>query len=118
MDPAALAATLTASLACQPLLAVLRPRDPQPALAEVALPLAAGTVPPTNASGGRQCDHGPALRQVAAAGLFYAFMPVWQPELLLHAKELGIMLVPGVFTPTEVHQARCHSCTMVNPSFG
>ncbi len=129
-DPAG----LTTSLSRQPLLAVLRPRNPQRALAEVELLHAVGwrhvelawTAPwlPTLIPILRKrCPHthlGAAgvitsrqLRQVAAAGLSYAFMPIWQPELLLSARDLGVTLVPGVFTPTEVHQARCHGCTMV-----
>lgn len=134
MDPAGLAANLTASLARQPLLAVLRPRDPQRALAEVELLQSVGwrhvelawTAPwlsqlipilrercPQVHLGAASVTTSQQLGQVAAAGLSYAFMPIWQPELLLHARELGITLVPGVFTPTEVYQARCHGCTMV-----
>ncbi len=129
-DPAG----LTASLAHQPLLAVLRPRDPQRVLAEVGLLHAVGwrhvelawTAPwlapliPTLREQCPQVQLGAAsvttaqqLRQIAAAGLSYAFMPIWQPELLPHARDLGITLAPGVFTPTEVHQARCHGCTVV-----
>ena len=138
MDPAALAANLTANLTAsltrQPLLAVLRPRDPQRALAEVALlqsvgwrhielawtaPWLPGLIPdlrercPRVQLGAASVTTARQLDQVAAAGLSYAFMPIWQPELLLHARELGIMLAPSVFTPTEVYQARCHGCTMV-----
>ncbi len=134
MDPVALAANLTTSLLRQPLLAVLRPRDPQRALAEVALlqsvgwrhielawtaPWLPGLIPalrercPQVHLGAASVITARQLGQVAAAGLSYAFMPVWKPELLLRARELDITLVPGVFTPTEVHQARCHGCTMV-----
>ena len=134
MDPAAAAANLTASLARQPLLAVLRPPDPQRALAEVELlhsvgwrhvelawtaPWLTGLIPvlrercPQVQLGAASVTTSRQLDQVAAAGLSYAFMPVWQPELLLRARELDITLVPGVFTPTEVHQARCHGCAMV-----
>ena len=131
MDPAA---NLATSLARQPLLAVLRPRDPQRAVAEVKLlqsvgwrhvelawtaPWLAGLIPslrehcPQVHLGAASVTTAQQLNQVAAAGLTYAFMPIWQPELLLQARELGTTLVPGVFTPTEVHQARCHGCTMV-----
>ena len=134
MDRVVLAANLKASLARQPLLAVLRPRDPRQALAEVELlqsvgwrhielawtvPWLIGLIPslqercPQVHLGAASVTTARQLGQVAAAGLSYALMPVWQPELLLHARELGITLVPGVFTPTEVHQARCHGCTMV-----
>ncbi|WP_074457065.1 bifunctional 4-hydroxy-2-oxoglutarate aldolase/2-dehydro-3-deoxy-phosphogluconate aldolase [Candidatus Synechococcus spongiarum] len=125
---------MTTSLARQPLLAVLRPRDPQRALAEVALlqsvgwrhielawtaPWLPGLVPelrercPQVQLGAASVTTARQLGQVAAAGLPYAFMPIWQPELLLYARELGITLVPSVFTPTEVYQARCNGCTMV-----
>lgn len=133
-DPAGLGATLTASLARQPLLAVLRPPDPQRAMAEVELLQSVGwrhvelawTAPwlpelipvlrercPQVHLGAASVTTAQQLDQVAAAGLSYAFMPVWQPELLLHARKLGITLAPGVFTPTDVHQARCHGCAMV-----
>ncbi|MCY4332358.1 MAG: bifunctional 4-hydroxy-2-oxoglutarate aldolase/2-dehydro-3-deoxy-phosphogluconate aldolase [Cyanobacteria bacterium MAG CAR1_bin_15] len=133
-DPAGLAANLTASLARQPLLAVLRPRDPQRALAEVDLLHGVGwrhvelawTAPwlttlipvlrqrfPQVRLGAASVTTAPQLAQVAAAGLSYGFMPIWRPELLLQARDLGITLAPGVFTPTEIHQARCHGCAMV-----
>ena len=125
---------LVTSLSRQPLLAVLRPRNPQRALAEVELLDAvswrhvelAWTAPwlptlipilrercPRIRLGAASVTTSRQLSQVAAAGLSYAFMPIWQPELLLCARNLGITLVPGVFTPTEVHQACCHGCTMV-----
>ena len=132
--PGGVAANLTTSLARQPLLAVLRPPDPQRALAEVEflqsvgwrhvelawtapwlrelIPVLQERCPQVNL-GAASVTTSRQLGQVAAAGLSYAFMPVWQPELLLCARELGITLVPGVFTPTDVHQARCHGCTMV-----
>ena len=129
-DPAGLAA----SLAGQPLLAVLRPRDPGCAMAEVELLHAVGwrhvelawTAPwltpliptlrercPRLRLGAASVTTARQLEQVAAAGLSYAFMPIWQPELLPQARELGITLAPGVFTPTEAHQARCHGCAVV-----
>ena len=130
VDPAGLAT----SLALQPLLAVLRSRDPERALAEVELLHAVGwhhvelawTAPwlnilipilrelcPKVRLGAASITTTQQLNQVAEAGLSYAFMPIWQPELLLRASDLGITLVPGVFTPTEVYQARCHGCSMV-----
>ncbi|MXW40659.1 MAG: bifunctional 4-hydroxy-2-oxoglutarate aldolase/2-dehydro-3-deoxy-phosphogluconate aldolase [Synechococcus sp. SB0668_bin_15] len=133
-DPSADPPGLGASLARQPLLAVLRPPDPRRALAEVELLQAVGwrhvelawTAPwlpelipvlrercPQMHLGAASVTTAQQLDQVAAAGLSYGFMPIWQPELLLHARKLGITLVPGVFTPTDVHQARCHGCTMV-----
>jgi len=133
-DPAGLAASLTASLARQPLLAVLRPQDPRRTLAEVDLLHAVGwrhvelawTAPwlstlipmvrqrcPQTHLGAASVTTARQLVQVAAAGLSYGFMPIWRPELLQQARDLGITLVPGVFTPTEIYQARGHGCTMV-----
>ena len=133
-DPAAVAAHVTASLARQPLLAVLRPPDPQRALAEVEFLQSVGwrhvelawTAPwltplipvlrqrcPQVHLGAASVTTPRQLDQVAAAGLSYAFMPIWQPRLLQRARERGITLAPGVFTPTEVHQARRHGCAMV-----
>ncbi|KKZ13015.1 MAG: hypothetical protein TH68_07180 [Candidatus Synechococcus spongiarum 142] len=133
-DPSADPAGLAAGLVRQPLLAVLRPRYPQRVLAEVELLQAVGwrhvelawTTPwlpklipmlreryPQVNLGAASVTTAQQLDQVAAAGLSYGFMPIWQPELLLYARKLGITLVPGVFTPTEVHQARHHGCTMV-----
>ncbi len=48
-------------------------------------------------------DH---LEAVAAAGLAYAVSPILDPLLLLRARQLGLTLVPGVQSPTEVHQAK------------
>jgi len=125
---------LGTSLAHQPLLAVLRPRDPQHTITAVDLLHSVGwhhvelawTAPwlPTLIPMLRQrCPHvhlGAAsittdhqLAQVAEAGLSYAMMPIWQKELLCQAREAGITLVPGVFTPTEVHRARCGGCALV-----
>ena len=133
-DPAPDPVGLASGLARQPLLAVLRPQDPQRALAEVDVLHAVGwrhvelawTAPwlttlipmvrercPQVRLGAASVTTARQLGQVAAAGLSYAFMPIWQPELLLRARDLGITLVPGVFTPTEIYQARCHGCAMV-----
>ena len=133
-DPAPDPVGLASGLARQPLLAVLRPQDPQRALAEVDVLHAVGwrhvelawTAPwlttlipvvrercPQVRLGAAGVTTARQLGQVAAAGLSYAFMPIWQPELLLRARDLGITLVPGVFTPTEIYQVRCHGCAMV-----
>jgi len=54
-----------------------------------------------------------ALQSVAEAGLSFAVSPVLDPDLHALAGRLGITLVPGVFTPSEVHQARQLGCSMV-----
>lgn len=45
------------------------------------------------------------LEAVMAAGLGYAVSPILSPALLARATAAAFPLVPGVFTPTEVHQA-------------
>jgi 2-dehydro-3-deoxyphosphogluconate aldolase/(4S)-4-hydroxy-2-oxoglutarate aldolase len=54
-----------------------------------------------------------ALARAAEAGLGYAFSPVFDPSLVEQARELGILLVPGVMTPTEVHRAIEIGCGLV-----
>jgi len=54
-----------------------------------------------------------ALDAVAEAGLSFAVSPVLDSDLLHQADRLGIMLVPGVFSPSEVHHARRLGCAMV-----
>ncbi len=46
------------------------------------------------------------LEAVFEAGLRYAVSPILDPDLLLRARQRGLTLVPGVQSPTEVHQAR------------
>jgi 2-dehydro-3-deoxyphosphogluconate aldolase/(4S)-4-hydroxy-2-oxoglutarate aldolase len=45
------------------------------------------------------------LEAVAAAGLGYAVSPILEHGLLQRAEALGLPLVPGVFSPTEVAAA-------------
>ena len=45
--------------------------------------------------------------------LTYAMSPCWDPVLLDHAHQMGILLVPGVFSPTEVMQAIRCGCRLV-----
>ena len=54
-----------------------------------------------------------ALDAVARADLRFAVSPVLQPALLVRAAQLGLTLVPGVFSPSEVSQAINLGCTMV-----
>lgn len=53
------------------------------------------------------------LEAVAAAGLAYAVSPILDSELLHRARQLGLTLVPGVQSPTEVHQAQRLGCGIV-----
>ena len=54
-----------------------------------------------------------ALEAVARAELRFAVSPVLQPALLHQAAQLGLTLVPGVFSPTEICDAIDLGCTMV-----
>jgi len=54
-----------------------------------------------------------ALRDVQAAGLAFAVSPVFDPALLALAQQLELTLVPGVFSPSEVHQAKALGCPLV-----
>ncbi|MEB3173176.1 MAG: bifunctional 4-hydroxy-2-oxoglutarate aldolase/2-dehydro-3-deoxy-phosphogluconate aldolase [Cyanobacteriota bacterium] len=54
-----------------------------------------------------------ALCDVHTAGLSFAVSPVLDADLLGCAAELGIALVPGVFSPTEVHRAAALGCPLV-----
>ena len=129
-DPAG----LRTSLASQPLLAILRPRNPEQLLAEVGLlhaigwqhveiawtaPWLSSTLPvildrfPGLRLGAASVTTEQQLREVIAARLPYAFMPIWQPALWSLATAARITLVPGVFSPSEVHQAQRHGCSVV-----
>ncbi len=54
-----------------------------------------------------------ALEAVAKAELKYATAPIWDPLLQSRANELGITLIPGIFSPTEFHQAIKFGCQIV-----
>lgn len=50
--------------------------------------------------------NGAALNEVHGLGLTYAMSPVWDLALQQHARSCGQLLVPGVFSPSEVMQAK------------
>ena len=54
-----------------------------------------------------------ALTVLSQLNLGYAMAPCWCPELVEQARALGVLLVPGVFSPSEVHQAMRHGCRVV-----
>ena len=54
-----------------------------------------------------------ALNDLSRLDLSYAMAPCWCPELVEQARGLGVLLVPGVFSPTEVHQAIRFGCRVV-----
>ena len=53
------------------------------------------------------------LDAAAAAGLAYAVSPVLEHALVERAHQLKLAFVPGVMSPTEVHQARLWGCSLV-----
>ncbi len=53
------------------------------------------------------------LEAAAAAGLAYAVSPVLDHTLVERARQLNLAFVPGVMSPSEVHQARLWGCTLV-----
>ena len=54
-----------------------------------------------------------ALTALSQLDLRYAMAPCWCPELVAQARDFGVLLVPGVFSPTEVHQASRLGCHVV-----
>jgi len=129
------AAALIASLRSQPLLVVLRADQPlalQPQIArltgmgvrhvEIAWADQPGWVDQIVALrkqlvqlrlGAASVVDDRALSAVVEAGLSFAVSPVLDTTLLARAARLGITLVPGVMSPSEVHQARALGCPLV-----
>ena len=54
-----------------------------------------------------------ALVDLEACGLPFAMSPCFDPSLLHRARRCGILLVPGVFSPTEIQQATAMGCGLV-----
>ena len=54
-----------------------------------------------------------ALDDLQHLELPYAMAPCWVPELVLEARRRGLLLAPGVFSPTDVLQARDFGCDLV-----
>jgi 2-dehydro-3-deoxyphosphogluconate aldolase/(4S)-4-hydroxy-2-oxoglutarate aldolase len=53
------------------------------------------------------------LQLSRAAGFRYAVSPILDFQLLAAARQAGLTLVPGVFSPTEIEQARRMGCPAV-----
>ena len=53
------------------------------------------------------------VQAAAQAGLSYVVSPVLDAELLQRARQLGLVMVPGVLSPSEVHRARQLGCRLV-----
>ena len=54
-----------------------------------------------------------ALRDLAACELPFGMSPCFDPALLAQAREMDILLVPGVFSPSEFSQAMAMDCRLV-----
>lgn len=54
-----------------------------------------------------------AVEAVLTAGLGYAMAPILDPVLQRQATEDGLLLVPGVFSPSDVQTARVLGCELV-----
>ena len=54
-----------------------------------------------------------ALPDLKALDLAYAMAPCWDPSLVSAARDQGQLLIPGVLSPTEVHQAVAFGCRVV-----
>ncbi|WP_254932392.1 bifunctional 4-hydroxy-2-oxoglutarate aldolase/2-dehydro-3-deoxy-phosphogluconate aldolase [Cyanobium sp. BA20m-14] len=129
------ASWLIHSLRAQPLLIVLRPGEPLRALPTLERLQELGLIhveiawqpKPGWADQMRELiDRFPALElgaasvcqlqgvaDAAAAGCRYAVSPLLNSELQQRAAERELLLVPGVMSPSEVHQARRLGCGIV-----
>ena len=54
-----------------------------------------------------------ALRDLESCELPFGMSPCFDPALLAQAREMGILLVPGVFSPSEFSQAMAMDCRLV-----
>ncbi len=126
---------LILSLRSQPLLAVLRPASPLGAISAIEVLQNAGLrhieiAWNDSPRWSRECLHlqhrfpdlllgaasictAGALEGVAEAGFRFAVSPILDSALLERAAALGITLVPGVLTPSEVHRAHQLGCSIV-----
>jgi len=126
---------LIRSLRAQPLLIVLRPGEPLlalptlerlQALGLIHVEIAWQPVQGWSEQMGELVRRFPALElgaasvcatqgviDAASAGCRYAVSPVLDVELQQQAAERNLLLVPGVMSPSEVHQARRRGCGIV-----
>ncbi len=129
------ALNLLSSLHHQPLLVVLRAEQPlelEPQLAHLAqlgvrhVELAWSPHPhwaeqvaslvgrfPTLHLGAASLCTAAALEAAVRSGLAYGVSPILDGALVEQARRHGLALVPGVMTPSEVHQARALGCPLV-----
>ncbi|MFD2922213.1 bifunctional 4-hydroxy-2-oxoglutarate aldolase/2-dehydro-3-deoxy-phosphogluconate aldolase [Halobacillus naozhouensis] len=52
-------------------------------------------------------------KNAIAAGADFIFAPILDQETIQFTKEQGVIMIPGVFTPTEIHQADLWGADMV-----
>jgi 2-dehydro-3-deoxyphosphogluconate aldolase/(4S)-4-hydroxy-2-oxoglutarate aldolase len=127
--------SLIGSLRCQPLLVVLRADQPlqlqgrladlahlglvhveiawtpHPAWVEQVIQLRLSH--PSLKLGAASVNSLEALAAVSEAGLNYAMAPILSAELLSAARQAQLLLVPGVFSPSEVQAATDQGCRLV-----
>lgn len=126
---------LIQSLRAQPLLIVLRPGEPLNALPTLERLQALGVIHveiawqalpgwadqmeelinrfPALELGAASVCMPQGVADASSAGCRYAVSPVLDPELQQRAAERELLLVPGVMSPSEVHQARLLGCPIV-----
>jgi len=56
---------------------------------------------------------GEAISATREAGFCYAMAPILEASLLQQAEAVGLTLVPGVMTPSDIHQAMTLRCRLV-----
>ena len=54
-----------------------------------------------------------ALRLITDLGFAYAMSPFFDENMLQEAKELGQLLIPGVFSPSEIQRAINSNCSII-----
>ena len=54
-----------------------------------------------------------AIDSIAELDLEYAMTPIWSHTLQLQARRLNQLLVPGVFSPTEIQAAKSFGCQLI-----
>tara|TARA_Y100001968_G_scaffold117877_1_gene107331 strand:+ start:728 stop:1366 length:639 start_codon:yes stop_codon:yes gene_type:complete len=53
------------------------------------------------------------LKVISELNLTYAMSPIWDINLQEEAKSLNQLLIPGVFSPTEMYQAKAYGCQII-----
>ena len=53
------------------------------------------------------------LKVISELNMEYAMTPIWNPKLQLQARNFNQLLIPGVFSPTEIQQAQLFGCRLI-----